>query len=118
MIGFVTATNGAEMKAFYTDKLGFRFVADDGFALVFDAHGTMIRAAKMSKFTPQPFTVLGWEVNDIVRTVKELYSKGVKFEKFRGMPQDDDGIWTAPTGDKVAWFKDPSGNILSLSQHQ
>jgi len=97
--------------------LGLRFVKDDGFALVFDANGIMVRVAKVPHFTPAQFTILGWQVTEIEKVVAELQGKGVAFERFGFFKQDDLGIWTAPTGDKVAWFKDPDGNILSISQH-
>jgi hypothetical protein len=97
--------------------LGLRFVKDDGFALVLDANGIMIRVAKVKDFKPAQFTVLGWQVSDIETVVRSLQQKGVHFEIFGFFKQDESGIWTAPTGDKVAWFKDPDGNILSVSQH-
>jgi hypothetical protein len=85
--------------------------------MVLEANGIMIRAAKMKDFTPAPFTILGWQVPGIEDVVRALKDKGVQFEIFGFFKQDDLGIWTAPTGDKVAWFKDPDGNILSVSQH-
>lgn len=97
--------------------LGLRFVTDDGFALVLEANGVMVRAAKMKEFTPAQYTILGWQVSDIESVVGGLSKRGVHFEIFGFFKQDELGIWTAPTGDKVAWFKDPDGNILSVSQH-
>jgi hypothetical protein len=97
--------------------LWLRFVKDDGFALVLDANGTMVRIAKVPEFTPAQFTILGWQVKDIEKIAAALQTKGVVFERFGFFKQDDLGIWTAPTGDKVAWFKDPDGNILSVSEH-
>jgi hypothetical protein len=97
--------------------LGLRFIKDDGFALVLEANGIMIRAAKMKEVTPAQFTILGWQVTNIEDVVRALQQKGVHFEIFGFFKQDDLGIWTAPTGDKVAWFKDPDGNILSVSEH-
>jgi catechol 2,3-dioxygenase-like lactoylglutathione lyase family enzyme len=119
IIGFVTTTKPEEARAFYGDTLGFRFVSDDNFALVFDAHGTMLRVGKAREFTPAQGTVLGWKVEDIQAAVQELSARGVKFEQFNMdfMKQDAAGIWTAPGGDKVAWFKDPDSNVLSISQH-
>jgi len=118
MIGFVITSKPEEAKTFYGEKLGFRFVRDDGFALVFDAHGLMLRVGKMQgPYTPQPNTTLGWEVSDIVSAVRELEAAGVAFERYEFMKPDPQGIVTFPTGDKVAWFKDPDGNVLSLSQH-
>jgi hypothetical protein len=91
-------------------------VKDDGFALVLDANGIMVRIAR-AEFTPAPFTILGWQVTGIEEKVRQLSAKGVSFLRFGFLEQDESGIWTAPTGDKVAWFKDPDGNVLSLSQH-
>lgn len=116
-VGFAITTKPEEAKTFYAEKLGFRFLRDDGFALVFDAHGTMLRVSKMRAFTPAQYTVLGWEVEDILRAVKGLSQCGVKFERYSGMPQDENAICTFPGGDRVAWFKDPDGNVLSLGQH-
>jgi len=117
IVAFVPIKDGEKSRTFYEGILGLRFVKDDGFALVFDANGTMIRAAKMKDFTPAQFTVLGWQVSGIESIVRALQSKGVFFEVFGFFNQDELGIWTAPTGDKVAWFKDPDGNILSVSEH-
>ena len=97
--------------------MGLRFVSDDPFALVMDAHGTMVRIAKVKEFAPQPFTILGWEVSNIKKVVAGLIEKGVKFEKYGFPGQDKTGIWSAPGGAKVAWFKDTDGNVLSVSQH-
>jgi catechol 2,3-dioxygenase-like lactoylglutathione lyase family enzyme len=117
IVAFVPTKNAEQARTFYEGVLGLRFVKDDGFAIVFDANGIMIRVAKMKEFTPAPFTVLGWQVSGIEDVVRGLQKKGVHFEIFGFFKQDELGIWTAPTGDKVAWFKDPDGNILSVSQH-
>jgi catechol 2,3-dioxygenase-like lactoylglutathione lyase family enzyme len=116
IVAFVPTTDAAKARAFYEGVLGLRFVKDDGFALVLDANGIMVRVAK-AQFTPAPFTILGWQVTDIDNVVAGLQAKGVHFERFGFFEQDKLGIWTAPTGDKVAWFKDPDGNMLSVSQH-
>lgn len=120
MVGFVITNRPDEAKKFYGESLGFRLLTDDGFALVFDANGTMLRVGKGQNFVPAQQTVLGWEVEDIHAAIAELRSRGVKFEQF-GLPfmkQDDDGVWTPPNGDQVAWFKDPDGNVLSISKHK
>jgi catechol 2,3-dioxygenase-like lactoylglutathione lyase family enzyme len=117
IVAFVPITDSAKARAFYEGLLGLRFVKDDGFALVLEANGIMVRAAKMKEVTPAQYTILGWQVSDIENMVRALQSKGVHFEIFGFFKQDELGIWTAPTGDKVAWFKDPDGNVLSLSQH-
>ena len=116
IVAFVPTKDTEKARAFYEGVLGLRFVKDDGFALVLDANGIMVRVAK-AQFTPAPFTILGWQVSDIKKAVTGLQGKGVQFERFGFFEQDELGIWTAPTGDKVAWFKDPDGNILSVSQH-
>jgi len=116
IVAFVPTKDTEEARAFYEGVLGLRFVKDDGFALVTDANGIMVRVAK-AQFTPAPFTILGWQVPEIEKMVEGLQAKGVRFERFGFFEQDKLGIWTAPTGDKVAWFKDPDGNILSVSQH-
>ena len=100
------------------DVLGLRFVSDDQFALVVDSNGITTRITKVPNFTPQKFTVLGWEVSDIEKAVTELDEKSVSFEKYGFPGQDERGIWTVPGGEaKVAWFKDPDGNVLSITQH-
>jgi catechol 2,3-dioxygenase-like lactoylglutathione lyase family enzyme len=118
IVAFVATRDVEKSKLFYQDKLGLKFVTDDGFALVFDINGTMFRIARVKEFDPLPFTVLGWEVEAIEKTVSALIKKGVTFERFPGLLQDQQGIWAAPGGAKVAWFKDPDGNMLSLSQHK
>jgi catechol 2,3-dioxygenase-like lactoylglutathione lyase family enzyme len=119
MVGFVTTTNPEEAKSFYGGKLGFRFMGDDDFALVFDANGTMLRVGKGRSHTPAQGTILGWQVNDIDAAVDDLVSRGIAFEQFNlaFMKQEPNGVWNAPGGDRVAWFKDPDGNVLSISQH-
>ena len=117
IVAFVPITDTTKARSFYEGVLGLRFVKDDGFAMVLDANGIMVRAAKMKEVKPAQFTILGWQVTDIENVVRSLEKKGVHFEIFGFFKQDELGIWTAPTGDTVAWFKDPDGNILSVSQH-
>ena len=119
MIGFVVTSNPDKAKAFYGGVLGFREVSDDDFAIMFDANGTRIRVNKAREFTPARGTVLGWEVDDIYAAIRDLAPRGVLFEQFNlpFMKQDEFGVWTPPNGDRVAWFKDPDGNTLSISQH-
>jgi catechol 2,3-dioxygenase-like lactoylglutathione lyase family enzyme len=118
MIGFVPTKDSKKAREFYEGKLGFQFVGDDQFALVVKAGDTMIRVAKTKDFTPAPYTVMGWEVADVEAVVRWLNARGVAFEKYPFVEDKELGIWTAPSGDKVAWFKDPDGNVLSLSHHQ
>jgi catechol 2,3-dioxygenase-like lactoylglutathione lyase family enzyme len=117
IVAFVPTTDYDRARAFFVDVLGLRFVSQDDFALVLDANGIMLRVTKVRDHKPWPFTILGWQVNDIERNVATLRERGVTFERYGFPGQDDAGIWTAPSGDKVAWFKDPDGNTLSLSQH-
>jgi catechol 2,3-dioxygenase-like lactoylglutathione lyase family enzyme len=117
VIAFVATTDAGKAKAFYREVLGLELKSDEPFALVFDANGTMIRVSKVREFSPAPFTVLGWRVPDIESMVQGLGERGVVFERFPGFPQDSLGIWSAP-GAKVAWFKDPDGNMLSITQFQ
>jgi catechol 2,3-dioxygenase-like lactoylglutathione lyase family enzyme len=116
IVAFVPTKDFEKAKAFYVGVLGLGFVKEDGFALVLDANGIKVRVAK-AQFTPAPFTILGWQVPDIEKMVTALQEKGVHFERFGFFEQDELGIWTAPSGDKVAWFKDPDGNVLGISQH-
>jgi catechol 2,3-dioxygenase-like lactoylglutathione lyase family enzyme len=118
IVAFIPTLDFDKARAFYVDVLGLRFVANDGFALVLDANGTMIRVAKVQPdFKPAVFTILGWEVTEIESVVSAMTAKGVVFERYGFFEQDPLGIWAAPGGAKVAWFKDPDGNTLSVSQH-
>ena len=117
LIGFVPITDAKRAMEFYRDTLGLEFVQDDGFALVFSSGENMVRLAKMPTVTPAPLTILGWEASSIEDDVQALTLKGVVFTRFSFLQQDALGIWTAPNGDKVAWFLDPDGNVLSLSHH-
>jgi catechol 2,3-dioxygenase-like lactoylglutathione lyase family enzyme len=117
IIGFVATTDFGRARAFYEAMLGLRFIANDGFALVFESGGTMIRVVKVGGFVPAPYTVLGWQVAAMPETVTALSERGVVFECYPGLEQDKLAIWTAPGGAQVAWFKDPDGNLLSVSYH-
>lgn len=116
IVAFAPTRDAKAARAFYEGVLGLKLVSEDKFALVFDANGTMLRVTIVPPYTPQQFTVLGWDVADIAATVADLSAKGVEFQRY-GMPgQDERGIWTSPGGAKVAWFKDPDGNVLSVTQ--
>ncbi|MFN8526519.1 MAG: VOC family protein [Chloroflexota bacterium] len=118
VIAFAATARPANAMCFYRDILGLRFVADEEYALVFDAAGTMLRLAKLEAVNPAPHTVLGWQVADVDEVVRGLALRGVVFEQYPWMRQDELGIWTAPGGARVAWFKDPDGNLLSVTQTQ
>ena len=117
VMAFIATANPEKSKTFYTEVLGLKLVEDAWFAIVIMAGNTRLHIEKVKEFTPQPFTVLGWQVPDITATVASLTAKGVKFERFPGLEQDAAGIWATPDGGgKVAWFRDPDGNTLSLTQ--
>ena len=116
VVAFAAASDLRRARAFYELKLGLPVVEDNDFACVFDAHGTMLRVTAVSEVSRAGYTVLGWRVTDIEATVQGLTAKGVAFKTYAGMDQDESGIWTKPGGDKVAWFADPDGNTLSLTQ--
>ncbi|HEX7363414.1 MAG TPA: VOC family protein [Bryobacteraceae bacterium] len=120
VMAFIAATNPERSKGFYRDVLGLQLVAEElPFALVFDAHGTRLRLSIVKDLVPARYTVLGWIVPDIVATAQQLREAGVRLERYEGMKnQDGQGIWTSPTGARVAWFKDPDGNTLSVTQFQ
>ena len=116
VMAFVATKDPERAKTFYAETLGLRLLADEQYALVFDANGTKLRVQKVQKVTSAPYTTLGWEVPDIGHTVRALVGKGVAFMRIGFPGQDELGIWTADDGTKVAWFKDPDGNTLSLTQ--
>ena len=116
LIGFVAATDPERARAFYGDVLGLALVEDSPFACVFDANGTMLRVTMVATVHAAPYTVLGWAVDDIAATIRELEARGVSFVRFEGMEQDENGVWTAPGGGRIAWFRDPDGDTLSLTQ--
>jgi catechol 2,3-dioxygenase-like lactoylglutathione lyase family enzyme len=116
LVAFVATRDAARARRFYAETLGLGIVSEDDFALVFDANGTTVRVVKVEAVALAPYTVLGWEVRDIAATVNALGARGVSFERYGFLEQDARGIWTAPGGARVAWFKDPDGNVLSVSQ--
>jgi catechol 2,3-dioxygenase-like lactoylglutathione lyase family enzyme len=116
LVAFVATTDLDRARAFYGGVLGLPVVEESPFACVFDAHGTPLRVTPVTEIRPAPYTVLGWTVDDIAATVRALGDAGVSFERFAGMEQDDLGVWPAPSGARVAWFSDPDGNVLSLTQ--
>jgi catechol 2,3-dioxygenase-like lactoylglutathione lyase family enzyme len=118
IVGFVSIVDVARAKEFYGGTLGLTLLSEEPpFALVFDAHGIMLRLGMAKEILPAHGTVLGWNVPDIAAAVEELTEAGVHFERYPPMKQDELGIWSAPGGARVAWFKDPDGNILSVSEH-
>jgi catechol 2,3-dioxygenase-like lactoylglutathione lyase family enzyme len=118
LIAFAAIVDVQRAKHFYRDTLGLTLVSEEPpFALVFDANGTMVRLGMAKKLPEAHGTVLGWQVPEIESAVQELTACGISFERFQGLMQDANGIWASPMGAKIAWFRDPDGNILSISEH-
>ena len=116
LIAFLATTQPERAKAFYSEVLGLPLMEDTPFALVFDGHGTMLRIQKVQTLTPAGHTVLGWRVVDVHEAVEILLKRGVIFNRYPGLPQDEQGIWTTSDGNKIAWFTDPDGNTLSVTE--
>lgn len=116
LVGFVATTDLPRAGALYRDVLGLSVVEESPVATVFDANGASLRVTAVEDFSPAPFTVLAWVVADIVTALDTLAARGLRFERFPGLEQDERGVWTTPGGDRVAWFKDPDGNVLSLTE--
>jgi catechol 2,3-dioxygenase-like lactoylglutathione lyase family enzyme len=116
VVAFVGSADLRRARAFYEQALGLRLIEQTDFACVFDANGTMLRVTAVAEVAPPGYTVLGWRVADIAAMVRGLTAKGIVFLRYDGMDQDENGIWTTPGGDRVAWFADPDGNVLSLTQ--
>ena len=117
MVGFIGTVRPVESKRFYEETLGLRFVDENPFAIVFASGDTTVRVQKVETLTTPPYTSLGWEVTDIAAVAQQLTSRGVVFQRFEGLPQNELGIWLTSDGSQVAWFKDPDGNMLSLTEH-
>ena len=116
LIAFVPTTDLSRARAFYAETLGLPVTDESPYACVFNANGTMLRLTPVRRLSKVRYTVLGWGVSDIASTVAALTAAGVAFVSYRGMEVDEAGVWTAPGGDRVAWFEDPDGNLLSVTQ--
>ncbi len=116
IMAFCATAKPEEAKRFYQSVLGLPLVEDSPFAIVFDCNGVELRVQKVPHVAPGTHTTLGWSVTSIESQIRELAAAGVVFEKFPGLQQDQHGIWVAPNGAKIAWFRDPDGNILSLAE--
>jgi catechol 2,3-dioxygenase-like lactoylglutathione lyase family enzyme len=115
-MAFVATRDLRRAQKFYGDTLGLTLVSEDEFALVFDAAGTMLRVTRVQEVAATNYTILGWQASDIVQTVKSLQKAQVTVERYPNMQQDEFGIWNSPSGARVAWFRDPDGNTLSITQ--
>lgn len=118
LVAFSATTNTDASRQFYAQQLGLTLIEESPFALVFKSKNARIRIQKIDQSAPAPHTSLGWDVANISVTVRHLQERGVSFEQYAGLEQDELSIWSAPGGARVAWFKDPDGNILSISQHE
>jgi catechol 2,3-dioxygenase-like lactoylglutathione lyase family enzyme len=116
LVAFLSTARPEESRRFYQETLGLISLGEDPRTLMFDCNGITLRIQKLKTVTPGPQTVLGWQVGDLVREMHALAPKGVTFLRYDGLDQDRIGIWTAPGGTRIAWFKDPDGNVLSLSE--
>ena len=116
-VAFVPSADLARAERFYVGTLGLTKMRGEEMALIVEANGVTIRIARADGFEPQPFTILGFDVDDVEQTARVLAASGVGFERYAGMDQDESGVWTAPGGSRIAWFKDPDGNVLSIAQH-
>lgn len=114
---FAATTNSKRSRKFYAETLGLRIVADDAFALVFRIGRIQLRIQKVVRKPKIGYTVLGWVVTDLQKTVQQLSKKGIEFMRYDGLGQDADGVWQAPSGARVAWFRDPDDNTLSLTEY-
>jgi catechol 2,3-dioxygenase-like lactoylglutathione lyase family enzyme len=118
LMGFVGVSDLGQAQRFYGGTLGLELRDESPYALVADVDGTMLRITAVGEPDPRPYTVLGWAVPDIAASVDDLAGRGVVFTRYEGMGQDDRGVWTSPSGAKIAWFLDPDGNNLSLTEFQ
>jgi catechol 2,3-dioxygenase-like lactoylglutathione lyase family enzyme len=116
LVAFVPTTDLDRARRFYDEVLDLDLVEASPFACVFDGHGTTLRVTLVQELHVAPYTILGWVVPDVAAAIRELIGRGVTFHHYDGMGQDDLGVWTAPSGDRIAWFPDPDGNTLSLQQ--
>ncbi len=118
LVAFISTIDPTRARRFYEVTLGLALIEASPFALVFKSNGVMLRVTVVDQLQPAPHTVLGWAIGDIETRVRALAARGVSFLRYEGMSQDDLGIWLAPSGARIAWFKDPDGNILSLTQFE
>ena len=116
LVAFVATADRIHAKRFYGGVLGLVMESDSPFAVVYKTPSATLRVTIVEKVVAAPYTVAGWTVDDIATTMEQLADKGVEFARFEGVEQDEKGVWRSPTGAQVAWFKDPDGNLLSITQ--
>jgi catechol 2,3-dioxygenase-like lactoylglutathione lyase family enzyme len=115
-IAFLPSTDLDRSRQFFVDRLGLVVQEVTPFACVLRVGATMLRVTKVDQLCPQPFTVFGWEVPNVHAVVAHLADAAITCLRYDGMDQDAAGVWTTPEGDRIAWFRDPDGNTLSLTQ--
>lgn len=116
VMAFVPVSDLERASTFYGSVLDLELVTSvPGVVAVFDAGGTALRVTAVDAHVAAAWTVIGWAVPDIDATLRQLAEKGLEPDSYPGMTGDD-GTWTAPGGDRIAWFRDPDGNVLSLTQ--
>jgi catechol 2,3-dioxygenase-like lactoylglutathione lyase family enzyme len=115
LVGFLATSDSAKARAFFEGALGLTFAGEDERHVAFRWPTGRLRLNKTDKVAPPHGTALGWVVPDVRAAVRELAARGVMIERFEGMTQDELGVWSPEPGADVAWFKDPDGNLLSLS---
>ncbi len=115
-VAFAATSDPDRARRFYGDALGLPLLSADPFALVFDAGGTTLRVTRVERVVPAPYTVLGWRVPDLGAAMRELAAHDVAVARYPALEQDTQGVWTAPGGARIAWFRDPDGNVLSLTE--
>lgn len=115
-VSFLATENATRSRDFFENVIGLEFIEETQFALVFSTGNSQLRIQKVDQLYSPPYTSMGWQVGEIETVVSNLVARGVFFEMLSGIDQDDNGIWTSPSGAKIAWFKDPDGNMLSLTQ--
>lgn len=116
LVGFIGVSDLDRAQHFYGDQLGLLLGDERPFALVTEVAGSILRITVVDDVAPVPYTVLGWSVSDLDTTIDRLVANGVTFTRYVGMDQDIRGVWTAPGGSRIAWFRDPDGNNLSLTE--
>lgn len=115
-VAIICTRDRARAAVFYRDTLGLKLKSEDDYAVVFDVDGIDLRVSAVPDFTPHEHTVLGFRVPDVSTVVKALREQGVTFNTYKGFNQDDLGIWSLPNSAlRVAWFNDPDGNVLSVT---
>jgi catechol 2,3-dioxygenase-like lactoylglutathione lyase family enzyme len=116
-VAFVNVSDRERALDFYTGMLGLTLRSSDPFGDFLELGGALLRITVIPDYDPHPHPVVGWNVADVRATAAALVERGLSFNIYEDLGQDEDGIWTAPDGTaKVAWFLDPDGNVLSLSE--